>query len=269
MKQNPIELLVNDIINRLESGEAPKALANKWLSITPVPMHDWSISNQCIALMQGTVDARGYKAWQQVGRQVKKGCHAIRIIAPMPVKKKDGKSDDDVVMLFRAVNVFRYEDTEGEPLHHEANEHINSLPWLDVADEWDITVLAGATKVTGSCGVYSYGGMGKRITLGVENLSTWAHELVHAAEDRLGKLKDSGHTEAEVVAELGGAVLLSLAGKNEEADIGGCIKYINAHNDGKPNKTIKCIQRVMTRMVEAVDLILTTEAKLQEINNAA
>ena len=45
---------------------------------------------------------------------------------------------------------------------------------------------------------------GASIALGVENLSTWAHEFIHAADDRLGHLTENGqHWRAEAVAELG------------------------------------------------------------------
>ena len=65
---------------------------------------------------------------------------------------------------------------------------------------------------------------------GVQNLSTWAHELIHAADDRLGKLGKC-KVNNEVVAELGGAVLLQCLGKPVEADLGGAWN-ISSHGVG-------------------------------------
>jgi hypothetical protein len=60
-------------------------------------------------------------------------------------------------------------------------------------------------------------------------LSTWAHELIHAADDRLGNLKESGqHWRSETVAELGGAILLEVLGLERDADRGGCFQYVEA-----------------------------------------
>ena len=53
----------------------------------------------------------------------------------------------------------------------------------------------------------------KAIAVGVKNLATWAHELIHAADDRLGNLTERGqHWRSETVAELGGAILLEALG---------------------------------------------------------
>jgi len=54
----------------------------------------------------------------------------------------------------------------------------------------------------------------------VENLATWAHELIHAADDRLGNMIETGqHFRSEIVAEMGGAVLLYAMGYKKDADL--------------------------------------------------
>jgi antirestriction protein ArdC len=68
----------------------------------------------------------GFKAWQQLGRQVRKGEHAIRIMAPMPVKERDelGQETGERVIFFRAVPVFDIAQTHGEPLPEPPSEPI-------------------------------------------------------------------------------------------------------------------------------------------------
>ena len=46
------------------------------------PCDRWSFTNKILMLIQGTADARGYRQWQEAGRHVKKGAHAIHILAP-------------------------------------------------------------------------------------------------------------------------------------------------------------------------------------------
>ena len=101
---------------------------------------------------------------------------------------------------------------------------MNALPLIEVARAWGLDVDAfngfdGAPK-----GKYV---RKKAIAMGVTNLATWAHELIHAADDRLGNLTERGqHWRSEVVAELGGAILLEALGCDFESDWGGCFECV-------------------------------------------
>jgi antirestriction protein ArdC len=76
-----------------------------------------------------TDDARGFRQWLQVGRHVKKGSKAFYIIGPVTKKITEKKSLDSgekvreekqIIAGFKAIPVFRIEDTEGEPIIREA-----------------------------------------------------------------------------------------------------------------------------------------------------
>ena len=56
----------------------------------------------------------GYKKWQEVGRQVKKGEKSLAILAPLT--KKDKETGETEVFGFRSASVFDVSQTEGEPL---------------------------------------------------------------------------------------------------------------------------------------------------------
>jgi antirestriction protein ArdC len=63
----------------------------------------------------------GYRTWQKLGRQVRKGEKAIRILAPCRVKVGEVESDEGTRAAFRVVgfksaSVFDVSQTEGEPL---------------------------------------------------------------------------------------------------------------------------------------------------------
>jgi antirestriction protein ArdC len=68
----------------------------------------------------------GFKAWQALGRQVRKGERSIRIMAPMSVKERDesGEETGERVVFFRAVPVFDIAQTDGEPLPEPPSEPI-------------------------------------------------------------------------------------------------------------------------------------------------
>ena len=122
---------------------------------------------------------------------------------------------------------FGYEQTEGEELPDRVSdrEFLDALPLAGVARSWGLKIqtYGDATKV-GSAGWFAHDGdKGKAIGLGVENLSTWTHELTHAADLKLGALKKTQRPELsnEVVAELGGAVLLQLRPPAQPLTLGG------------------------------------------------
>lgn len=85
--------------------------------------HDYSFGNVCLIVSQcpDATQVAGYKAWQKLGRQVRKGEHGIRILAPCRVKVAEadhaaGEGDGYRVVGFRCVSVFDVAQTDGEAL---------------------------------------------------------------------------------------------------------------------------------------------------------
>ena len=78
--------------------------------------HEYSLNNTALIYVQNP-DARyvkGYRAWQKLGRQVKKGEKAIKIFAPVSQKVKDKDGEESwSVSGFRVINVFDLAQTEG------------------------------------------------------------------------------------------------------------------------------------------------------------
>lgn len=113
------------VIKRFKSGELPKAMAQTAIEGNR-PLDSWSFRNKVIAFAHNTMDARGYKQWQKVGRQVKKGASAFYIFGPIIKTVEEEKENEDgettveekeKLVGFRTIPVFRKEDTEGEPLN--------------------------------------------------------------------------------------------------------------------------------------------------------
>ena len=269
-KANEVAQRIIDAFKQPDS--LPQALAPIFIRRKDdIPSTKWSWSNQLIMVLNGTADARGIKQWNSVGRKVKKGCHAVWILAPCTKKIKDKNEQGEetlhqILYGFRSVPVFAVEDTKGEALP-ERDEHYDSwvktLPLMEVAEAWSINVGTYSHGSGNPLGYYSYANTGNQaIMLGVENNSTWAHELIHAADHKVSDLKgDKWHKE--IVAELGGAILLECLGMPHDADLGGAFDYIQRYAQTAKKDTVKACIEVLDRTCNCVALILDTADQLQ------
>ena len=89
--------------------------------------HRYSVGNAILIQLQkpNATHVAGFRAWQQLGRHVKKGEHGIAIMAPIVWRRKARKDtqqqeqndpDDEVVSTFKTAHVFDISQTEGKPL---------------------------------------------------------------------------------------------------------------------------------------------------------
>lgn len=240
-----------------------------------VPCRSWSWRNQLLALLHGHTDARGFRQWNEVGRFIKKGETAFYILAPLTKKVEDKSPEAEdkertILYGFKGIPVFGFSQTEGKPLalkDLKCEPWVESLPLIEVAREWGIRVEAVNGDCDGPLGSYSrLGDRNKLISLGVKNLSTWAHELIHAADHRNGKLEKLGqHWRNETVAELGAAVLLRILGEDHQADLGGCWEYIKHYAEASGIEVVEACGLVLARVCEAVALILDTAESLAAV----
>ncbi len=271
------ESAATQILEAFQSGNLPQALAPIFIRRKDnVPCRAWSWSNQLLAALHGTCDARGYRQWQEVGRQVKKGQKSFPILVPIVRKRttenpETGEEEEaSYVAGFTSAPVFGIEQTEGDPLpppDPQVTTWLDSLPLLEVAREWGLSVDAYNGRPGAPLGKYR---QGQGIALGVQNLSTWAHEMCHAADDRLGNLRERGqHWRSETVAELGGAILLEVLGYQTESDRGGCWEYVRAYARDAGLETSAACQRVLRRTCDAVALILDTAETARETGQGA
>ena len=78
--------------------------------------HSYSSRNVMLILAQNpdATHCAGYRAWQKVNRQVRKGEKGLLILAPMVFSK--GDDDDDTYIRFKVTTTFDISQTDGEPL---------------------------------------------------------------------------------------------------------------------------------------------------------
>ena len=268
IQQERLDGAANAIMEAFKNPDTlPDVLADMILNVGRWSAR-WSWGNQLIVAWCGYSDAMTFNGWKKhAGRKVKKGEKSFYILRP--VKRYITQEDDDgerhsiqITCGFAPHGVFGLEQTEvidegkWEKFHGNSEEHISTLPWLNVAHEWEIKVKGGSPP--GTRGVFTHSGM---IGLGVTNLSTWAHELVHASEKRREALTIGfgQQPDNEIVAELGGAILLKVIGMDHDADLGGAWEYIKHYGGADP---IKEIEKLLGRTKAAVDQILSEADRL-------
>lgn len=159
---------------------------------TRAKFHRYSFGN-CMLIACQRPDATrvaGFRKWQGLERQVRKGEKAIRILAPMKVTHEDEDTGDKrSFMRYRAVSVFDIAQTDGEALPEcpgddiTGDSHAHLLPKLEaLAATIGWTVEYGPTLPADGWAQPR----GKRIMIGEHLTSpnrqvrTLIHELVHA-----------------------------------------------------------------------------------------
>lgn len=276
------------IVEQFQNPAAlPKKLAALFIdNIAARHSAGYSWGNQFLVMLHGYTDAAGFNQWRDMGRTVKKGETAFRILKPYIVKAetknaRTGETETRAIPKgFGTVAVFGLEQTEvidpelwerHRPDSAAAREFIDALPLIDVARSWGIEVSAYNGRNDGAHGWFSP--TTKAIGIGVRNLSTFAHEMVHAADTRLGNLKPKPRrarnetAEAEVVAELGAAVVMSALGFERDADAGGAFDYLaswtralaadDADDTDDAARVHRACNALLNRTCDAVALLLS------------
>lgn len=262
--------ITTSIVKAFREGTIPTALAQ--IFIHPkieVPSQEWSFTNRLIGIARGHVYAAGIKQWAELERTVKKGERAFFILAPRYVRIDEDRNgeklleEERVLVGFRPIPVFGYLQTKGRPLpgaEAEA-EFVDGLPLIDLARAWGLTVETFSIRDDPSRAGIAV--LGSGIGLSVRNLHTWAHELIHQAEHRLGVLLDDKYA-AEVVATLGASTLLEALGFDEESDRGQAYAYLKQHPKGKERNMLGLCSRLIERTARAVSHILEEADRLPE-----
>ncbi|MBQ4494265.1 MAG: hypothetical protein II968_00705 [Selenomonadaceae bacterium] len=272
-KAKIIQSAITTLMAMFASGNFPAQVAMSVIRKQAgdhIPSDSWSLGNRLLMAAQGSNDARGYKQWQEVGRYVKKGSHAIHIFAPLTKKIKDkdeitGEETEQIKIFgFRPIPVFRYEDTEGELLPTFDYAPKTYSPFFDVAEKLGVKVEYKALR-SDYYGRYT-SGQGK-IELCSEDAVVYYHELAHAVHDTFVDLKTCDKAKKEIVAELSALILCEISGISGYQWQG--FKYIGAYcADSKPETVLKKIMGVLNDVEKIVSIVLdATEDKAHKTIN--
>ena len=267
-----------EMVDRFSSEEFPETAAEVFLQRTGVPSDGWSYCNRLIMHMHGTADARGFRQWSQgANRYVCKGAKALYILAPSTITPRDEDGRDEtyedadgsvkkrkIVVGFRAVPVFRYEDTKGEPVQYVQNPP--PLPPLhEVAERWGICITYDGTQ-SGESGSYNL--RSGEIRLCVADPSTFFHELAHAAHARLEQLKPGQDAEQEAVAQLTACILARLY-HTDNVDA-YTWNYLAHYARGRsPEAVGRLCHRVIAKTQKVLETVLGEAAVLKSTTRAS
>jgi len=154
--------------------------------------HRYSSANVLLILSQcpGASRCAGYRTWQGLGRQVRRGEKGIGILAPV-IRRRRGEPEAETERIlagFRVVFVFDYAQTEGEPLPDVAPVALTGEAPERLWEALGAQVEAAGFELTrGDCGpangVTDY--MARRVTVSdclepAQAAKTVCHELAHA-----------------------------------------------------------------------------------------
>ena len=254
---------VNKILENLASDFGTKEFENtfalSYISAPSGPSEKWSRFNRFLMLLQGTNDARGYRQWQAVGRQVVKDSSAIHILAPRFVfqkSKEDPTKKEKKMVGFIGIPVFRVEDTEGDPLPKYEPKSTPNPDLLKLVENRGITV-EWKNSMGGEGGYVST--KGDKMVLCSEDFMVLAHELVHLYDGDTAKQKGGQDPIQETVAQLGACVLGQIYGhdiKNET------YTYISGYAESRtPAEVGKMCIKVVTRVGNILERIIADASK--------
>lgn len=237
------------------------------------PSAKWSAGNQALMIAAGTMDARGFRQWEEVGRRVKKGAKALYIFAPRTVKRVEidettGEEIERYVLIgFTTTPVFRVEDTEGAPL--PAYDPPRLPPLIEVARAFGVSVTYAPQA--GAWGGYYAPGR-EEIVLCTHAERVFFHELAHAAHYRLPENAATAASDTarkEIVAETAAAALCHIYGyRGYEAQSARYVEHY-AGTSGNPEKTLRELMRYVGEVKAVLELILTTADQLVPAGAAA
>ena len=246
------------IIGLFSSKELPDLCAKGLISAPEKPSSKWSLGNQLLMLLAGTSDARGYRQWTDVGRWVNRDTKGIWILGPVRKKVKQepfdkenshGQEEKEVLVGFKAISVFRFEDTSGQEL--PIYQPRNPPPLMDVAGRFGMSVryarlgagMYGATDHTS-----------KTIVLASDDWDVFFHELAHAIHRSFEPKSVHGQeSEAETIAQLVAATLARLYDRPADSF---SWTYISVYaQSSSPQMVGRLCMRVLDRTKKVLDLI--------------
>ena len=227
------KLITQSIIDALKKGKRPWAkgwvdcpntlgLAKSLSTGKPYRgINQWVL--QAISYKRG-IQSNGFSTFNQIKHldgYVKKGSKAIKIIFWKPIKRErvndSGKLVDDSFAVLKTFNVFSVEDTNLENFQAGFGQSIQ--PPFNRFEQFDKLIEKLGVEVRRGKNKAFYSPSDDVINMPFESqfachdewYSTFAHELIHYSEKRIGfdrsKIKDS-YQFGELIAEMGACMLL-------------------------------------------------------------
>jgi len=255
---------LGQLVEELEAGQSERLRA--YLAAM-ARFRAYSPTNVLLICMQfpQASHVAGYRTWQRLGRQVRRGAKAIRILAPIVRRARpEDKEDTERVVAFKAACVFDVSQTDGKALpefarvNGDPGYHLERLKAL-IADRG--IALDYSERTGGADGLSTRGRIVIRSGLDpAEEFSVLVHELahvmIHHSDLAMPESKKVRETEAEAVA----FVVCQAVGLDTNS---AASDYIQLYQ-GNQDTLVASLERIQRTAAAIADSILTDEGEAFE-----
>jgi len=232
--------------------------------------HRYSAYNTLLINLQcpGATQVAGFGTWRRLGRHVRKGQKAIRILAPVVQRVDSEEAEEESkeqgeVLAYKAAYVFDISQTDGQDLPDLAKASGEPGEYLKALESFIARKgirLERTARLGSALGASAGGRIFLRADLdGAEEFSTLVHEVAHAMLHRQeGAETDRTvrETEAEAVAFVVSEAI-GLEARQAGAD------YIRLYNGGKKT-LLASLVRIRRTAVEIIQGIERPGGTVQE-----
>lgn len=245
---------IDELVAALEAGESDRLRA--YLAML-ARFHQYSWGNVLLIHMQFPTASRiaGYRAWQRLGRQVRRGARAIHILAP--VLRKDPQDEDDPgrIVAFRTAHVFDISQTEGEALPEFARvsgDPGHHLDRLKVFVERNGIALSYSDRIGAAEGLSAGGMIILRADMdSAAEFAVLAHETAHEILHQKEVPEESDKTVRETEAEAVAFMVCHAIGLNTNS---AAADYIRLYRGNKDTllASLERIQKTAARIIHGI-----------------
>jgi len=242
-------IALNHMLEKFQSGDIGPIVQAATLRVPETwPAARWSLKNRILAYAEAdTLSVRGFRQWEQVSRNVKKGtCADVYIYGP--ILKKDDKTGDETARIvgYCLIPMFSEKQTEGQPITEQLTP-TNPPPLLEVAHRLNLKVEYMPLPPDR---LGDYCGPRQRIHLATDDEHVFFHELAHAAHAATDpNYRQVPGEQKEVIAEFSACVIASLYGYDYS---GNAWHYISM-SDKDP---LRAVTAALTAAEKVLNLIL-------------
>jgi hypothetical protein len=265
--EQTIKSSTDSLIAALDAGNSDRLKA--YLAMMG-RFHKYSWRNVLLIQAQRPTATRvaGFGAWRELGRQVRHGQKAIRILAPMVYRKGDDE-DDETLVGFRTACVFDVEQTDGNPLAQFAAVQGDPRSFTTRLKEY-VSSKGIKLRVSDQIGSADGASAGGTILLrpgltAAQEFSTLVHEVAHEILHQDSAEKDVPRRVRELEAEAVAFVASEAIGLETREASSDYIKLYRGDKD----TLLESLERIQTTAREILNALTMEEQPPGTVGSAA
>ena len=264
----------NELVKSVEAGKSE--MLKQYLKAM-AKFHRYSLGNAILISCQRpeATHVAGFRAWQRLGRHVRKGEHGIAIMAPVVYRRESANDEakeeeaDEIVATFKTAYVFDISQTNGKPLPEFARVQGDPDEFLSRLKQYVAErgiKLEKSQSLTMAEGVSTGGKIFLKQSLApAEEFSVLCHETAHEILHHAGEIrpeeKKVRETEAAAVA------FVVCHGIGLDVNSSSC-DYIQLY-DGDKETLIRSLGRIQQTAAEILGAITdSTNSKHQDVGES-